>query len=565
MRERTRVTYLGLFLALAFALAGWLTLGDYGITWDEPENFLAGDLYWAFWRTGDRAWLDFEGLKNAWALAEERPYFYVYTVGRQERYPPFVNTVSAIGAWVLHDVLGWLDPIDAHHAVIPLFGALAVWVVFRFAWEGRRRLRLSAALIAALGLGTFPLFWAHAHNNIKDLPQAALFAATMWACWRAFRDMDRVRPGWAIAAGALWGLTLATKANALTVPLILAAWLVWRAVRGREGRRPMRRWWSLLIWLGAFVLIGGGVLVAVWPYLWADPVRRLYTVLRYFAGVGRGQPVFFAGRLYQAGVDLPWYYAGANLVLTTPPVILALALLGLIRALRETWKGENTAVSLWLIWFAGTLARVSLPGMVIYDGLRQIMEILPAWALLAGLGAEWCWDLTRAARYRLGRGWRGAFAGVVLVGIFLPQGIMLARLHPYEGIYHNFLAGGMAGAAQRYTLEYWGQSYQDGAAWLNEHAGAGAWVAVPIAGHLARFSLRPDLELVLTDAAEDLENREGEGYVMLMHHRAWYGPEGSLSWQCAEEGNPLFVLEREGAALLSIYGWPCAGSGEHVP
>lgn len=559
-REKT-AGWLGLLVALAFLAAGWLTVGHYGITWDEPENFLAGELYWQFWRTWDTRWLDFEGLKNQWAEADQKPYFYVYTIGWQERYPPFANTVSAVLAWLLHDVLGWLDPITAHHAAIPLFGALGVWVTFRFAWERRRR--LSEALPAALMLAAFPLYWAHAHNNIKDVPTAALFSAALWAGWRAFGQAGRVEQRWALLAGGLGGLCLATKANALFLGPILLLWLAWVYAPALAGRRPREGavpWRSLAAALVGMAVGAGIVLIVLWPYLWTDPLRRLLSMLVYFSTAGQRVPVFFAGRLYSSGAVVPRYYAVAYLLLTTPLPVLALGLLGLVRAGRDARKRSDTATALWLIWFAVTLGRVSLPGMVVYDGLRQIMELLPVWCLLAGLGAGWCWE--RLARRLAGRpaAWRNAAAAAGLLVLMAPQVLALARLHPYEGAFFNALAGGVRGTANSYPLDYWGQSYKDGVAWLNEHAGPGAWVAVPVAGHLARFGLREDLELLITEKLEDVRDRAGEGYVMVLHHWARV-PASSLAQKCLAEGTPAYVLERAGARLLSIYRWPCGESG----
>ncbi len=562
MRGEKAAGWLGLLLTAVFLLAGWLTVGHYGITWDAPENFLAGDLYWQFWRTWDARWLDFEGLKNQWAGADQKPYFYVYTIGWQERYPPFANTVSAVVAWLLHDILGWLDPIAAHHAAIPLFGALGVWVTFRFAWERRRR--LSEALPAALLLAAFPLYWAHAHNNIKDVPMAALFTAALWAGWRAFGQAGQVEQRWALLAGVLGGLGLATKANALFLVPILLLWLVWLYVpwlwrKGWKGTTVS--WWKVPAALLAAAFAAGVVLLAVWPYLWADPVRRLLSMLVYFSTAGQRVPVFFAGRLYGSGAALPRYYAVAYLILTTPLPVLVLGLLGLVRAGRDALRRADSAAPLWLIWFIVTLGRVSLPGMVVYDGLRQVMELLPAWCLLAGLGAGWCWEWLACRLVGRPAAWRSAVALLSLLALMAPQVVSLARLHPYEGAFFNALAGGVRGAAHSYPLDYWGQSYKDGVAWLNEHAGLGGWVAVPVAGHLARFGLREDLELLITGELEDVRDRAGEGYIMVLHHWARV-PASSLAQKCLSEGAPAYVLERAGAQLLSIYRWPCGeGSG----
>jgi len=545
-----------LVLALLFLALAWATLGHYGITWDEPENFLTGDLYWRFFLTGDRTLLDFEMLKNQWAVADEKPFFYVYTIARGERYPPVANLVSAIAGWLFHEQLGWLGPIEAHHVAIPIFGALGVLVTALFTCQGRRS--LAPALVAGCSLALFPLYWGHAHNNVKDVPMAALFAATMWAGWRAFGRERGVDWRWTVAAGILWGLALGVKANALVIPPILFVWLLWLwAWPGFRSWREGRSWKGLLLPAALMLAIGGLVLAAVWPYLWADPIRRLYGVLRYFTDVGGDFRVYFEGQTYIAGETLPWRYALTHLIFTTPLITLALAGLGSVRAAREAWRGESSASALWLIWFGATLIRVSLPGMVVYNGLRQIMELLPALCLLAGLGGQWLWEWLERALDGLGWGRAKVWAGVLLLGLLIvPQIITLARLHPYEGAFFNALAGGERGASERYTLEYWGQSYKDGGEWLNEHAGADAWVAVPIAGHIARYSLRPDLRLIQTDQVAELKDLDGEGYVMVMHNRDWYGGPETLPEYCEVNCVPVYTVQADGAVLLSIYRWP---------
>jgi hypothetical protein len=307
----------------------------------------------------------------------------------------------------------------------------------------------------------------------------------------------------------------------------------------------------------AFVVLGGLTLLAVWPYLWDDPLRRLYTVWRYFASAGAEFPVFFEGQMYVAGETLPWRYVVTHLVLTTPPAVLALAGVGVVKAAVETWRGENTASALWLIWLGATLLRVSLPGMVVYNGLRQVMELLPAICLMAGLGAQWIWAaLQRTVLGRLNGKPAANWIGIAALALlFAPQVATLARLHPYEGAYFSMLAGGERGASENYTLEYWGQSYKDGGEWLNAHAGEDAWVAVPIAGHLARFSLRPDLELVSTNQVADLAGRESEGYVMVMHNWDRYGGPDHLPAYCESHCGVLYAVEADGAVLLTIYRW----------
>jgi hypothetical protein len=57
-----------------------------------------------------------------------------------------------------------------------------------------------------------------------------------------------------------------------------------------------------------------------------------------------------------------------------------------------------------------------------------------------------------------------------VVGIYLVYHIsLLVRLHPYEYIYYNSLAGGVRGASQHYETDYWGMAGSEAAQWLSQY------------------------------------------------------------------------------------------------
>ena len=79
---------------------------------------------------------------------------------------------------------------------------------------------------------------------------------------------------------------------------------------------------------------------------------------------------------------------------------------------------------------------------------------------------------------------------------------------------------------------------------------------MPIAGHLARFSLRPGLRLVVAERIFELHDLAGEGYVMFMRNRDWYDGITSLPVFCETQGTPVYDLRVGGASILRIYRWP---------
>jgi hypothetical protein len=64
-----------------------------------------------------------------------------------------------------------------------------------------------------------------------------------------------------------------------------------------------------------------------------------------------------------------------------------------------------------------------------------------------------------------------AAAALVVAGL-IPPTIAIARLHPYEYTYYNWLAGGVKGADGRYMLDYWGLATKDAAQGLRAKVAA---------------------------------------------------------------------------------------------
>jgi hypothetical protein len=91
----------------------------------------------------------------------------------------------------------------------------------------------------------------------------------------------------------------------------------------------------------------------------------------------------------------------------------------------------------------------------LYNGIRHFVFLAPPIAVLGGLAAGWLFERARARGLLAA----GAVTAVFALGITLPV-VVMARLHPYEHVYFNELAGGVPGANGRYMLDYWGLAFK---------------------------------------------------------------------------------------------------------
>jgi hypothetical protein len=124
-------------------------------------------------------------------------------------------------------------------------------------------------------------------------------------------------------------------------------------------------------------------------------------------------------------------------------------------------------------------------GTTLYDNGRHYLFLWTAAFLFAGVAIEWILDWRVPSGLRI-----GLVAALLLPG---PAGIL--RLHPYEYVYFNELAGGVHGAFRRYELDYWATSYREAMDYINRQASPGAWIAVGSARELFDDYARGDLHL----------------------------------------------------------------------
>jgi hypothetical protein len=188
-----------------------------------------------------------------------------------------------------------------------------------------------------------------------------------------------------------------------------------------------------------------------WPWAQGSPLTRPIEALIGVAGFPWAGGVLFNGRAY-AAPDLPWYYAPLWFLISTPPVVLAGAVLSL--SLRRAAVPRAALWAVALLPIVLVIARDS----TLYDGVRHLLFVYPILVVLAASG--WAgWTLEG------GRPWvRGAAAALLAAGVANVVAFQV-RSHPNQAAYFNELAGGPHGAFGRFDMDYWGNCIQEAVAW----------------------------------------------------------------------------------------------------
>jgi hypothetical protein len=485
-----------IWIILAIGLVvGYLFVGDFGISWDEPVH----EVY------AKQTMLAYRGEMTArGTISNLRYYGPIFS---------FTAEVSSRFLQLIHP--DWGIPEGRHFAYYLTF-LVGIYFFYRLA---RRFATQFAALAGTLLFATQPLLFGHALMNPKDTPFAVFFIITIEMGWML---ADALWPGRSAEDDRARNLGSGKQGSIHRV--LVTVW---------PGAERLQLWnlrvWGLILVGGAFLgltvsirILGGlaGVIVflifiirgkrqsilpilvygaiaslatyVVWPFLWGNPVKNLFVafeIMRKFSWPGR---VLYLGERVLPS-ELPWFYVPKMFAyqLTIPALLLALAGLIIVIFGREFKNSPSRAILLFL-WFGIPMAWAVLGDPIFYDNGRQLIFALPPVFLFATLAIDWLWG-------RFDKRWVGAVVTLALI----PSFVGILQLHPYEYVYFNTFAGGIQGAEGYYELDYWCTAGKEAILYVNEVAPEGAIVTYSCKGEQFEPFARPDLRLGDTDDYAD--------------------------------------------------------------
>jgi len=487
---------LAVAVLLAAACVVLLTFRDYGLGWDDYTHSEYGDYL-----------LKLYGSAFADTRALTFVNLYMYG-GGFDMLAALVAKVSPFTLFETRRLVGGL---------IGLIGLAATWRT------GRRIGGPAAGCAALMLLAACPLYVGHVFMNAKDGPFAVAMAILLLALVRLLEAYPRITPATGALTAVGFGLSIGSRVMGGFGVVDLAGALGLLALS--EARRDGAR--SAALRLGTFILrllpaaiLAYAVMALVWPWSVADlfnPFRAVAYFSRFFE---KPWAELFDGALVTV-TDMPRSYVPTLLALQLPEMFLTLSLAGIAGAViagcrRDVAPGRRGCLA--LIVLAGTLPIVAtvLARPAMYNGIRHFVFVLPPLAVLGGLASAWL--VSALARY--GRALAVGAGIVFLAGIALPVSDM-ARVHPYEYVYFNRFAGGVAGARGNFMLDYWGLSFKQAsqglAAWLAaQHQAKPAdrrWKLAVCGPHRSpQVELGPDFETTWDPQGADFAMMLGEFY-----------------------------------------------------
>ncbi len=351
-----------------------------------------------------------------------------------------------------------------------IFNALAGWLTILFTLLVAVELAgWHTAFIALLLMSATPFFTGHALNNLKDIPFALGYAASLffmikWIPRRHLRPIGwwlglvlslallfSIRPGGLLAFAYLWGFTLLT--------------LFYEHRQGHPSLNLAKTIVELIVISGTAWLIG----CLFWPYALENPVWhpiKSFIVMSDYPVTIRQ---LFEGKLQWSDL-LPWYYLPKIMLLTIPVAVwLGLALFAATAPFKmrkqKIFTSLNTifiiiAAFFPVIWIIVTDANV-------YGSWRHVLFVLPPLAVASAVGFKTALSLLhRVIKSPKIVNSLGLVALILLLWHPLKFTI---RNQPLQYLYFNQLAGGLKNAFGNYEADYYFHTIKPAAEWLKNH------------------------------------------------------------------------------------------------
>ena len=383
-------------------------------------------------------------------------------------YGPVTSLAEHAGA-VLLGAEEFLKPVKtaesfaARHlvnALIAIVGLASAAAIGRLLFGGWRWAIVTAGVLAVI-----PSWTGDGMFNVKDIPVATGFTMFTLALvllispdsisrrWMMLATVAMLAGGIALSLGTRPGIWMSFAASALIVLAISGA-VDMRVLGATTGLRHLAgRSATLAVGIG----IGYALLLLVYPYAFAQPLEMLAQSAQSSADYQ------WSGSTLTAGIPMPenppWFYLPIWIGARLPVIVLVLAVVALVafayklgRVVRTREHTGDTALAVTLVPVAAQamltpIAAIAL-GSTLYQGIRQVIFIVPPIAILAVAGV---WFAIHAGQ---SRPWMAHATWGALVLSVVATVVAQVQLFPYTYAYLNPIAA--SGAVDRnWNLDYY--------------------------------------------------------------------------------------------------------------
>lgn len=432
MLKRITLRHISLVFFAVLGIFTLLTFRQYGISNDEEVQHIYGRLLLDFYSSGFSDQDAFE-------------YRNLYLYGG------FFDLVAAL--------LEKIVPIwiwDLRHLLSALFGIAGIFAAYKIAklLGGERAGLITILLLGITGAWTGAMF-----THTKDVPFATCMTWALYYTLLISRQLPKPDVSLAIKLGIAIGCALGLRIGGvfaifyLVLVICSAGWMA-----GHSVKEHLRFWSEIIIRLLPAALTAFALMALFWPWGVMSPHHPLEAA-KAFSHFAFNMLTVMDGEVMDIG-KVPRDYLPSYLFVRLPELFL-LGLACLIGLWLCNIRKANYRHPQFLPWAglvisaAFPLAFILLDRPALYNGIRHFTFLLPPLAVLSGLGLHYMLEALKNHR-KLQLGF-----GLVCAILLVNTTITLIRLHPYEYIYYNELAGDDVYEDNDWEGDYWSSSLRE--------------------------------------------------------------------------------------------------------
>ena len=365
------------------------------------------------------------------------------------------NIVTLMAEWLdiedvytfrhfMSSISGWL--------VILITALLAVW------FSGYR-----TGLIVLILICVTPVFMGHSLNNLKDIPFALGYIASIYFTFRFIFSEKKIPVADLFFLTVSIAFSISIRAGGLLLIcyiyffLFLYYLLEYLNSRKLDWKIVTVKFLSItVISISAFIL---GILF--WPYALQDPVRNVlesYRVMAHFPDTFRQ---IFEGKVEWSDF-MPWYYLPKSMVITIPLIVLSGLVFFCLFFKKAFYGKKNIAFGFMIFTIIFPVLFVIYQKSNLYSSWRQFIFIYPSLIVLSSVGFTFLFEKIRNKYF--------IWMAVGLFAIFCIHPVrFMIKNHPYHYLYYNQLVGGLQGAYSKYETDYYYVSQTKASEWLIDY------------------------------------------------------------------------------------------------
>lgn len=320
-----------------------------------------------------------------------------------------------------------------------------------------------AAIFTVLLLSVSPRFIGHSFNNLKDVPFALGYIASLYYIIKINKDLRHIK--WKHAVGVILSMAfmLSIRPGGLLVFcyfLLFSGISLILLIKSKTIQRKVVI--HSLISMALICITAYFIGLLFWPYALENiilhPLKSMSVMTHYPITIRQ----LFEGELYWSD-HLPWYYLIKYVSITVPLLVLPFFLFFILRMNIKFYKTAIYLAKGFLLFsILFPLTYTIIAQSNVYGAWRHLLFIYPPLVVMAGIGLSEMISVVKFKALKI------SILGVFVISLLSPLQFIYKN-HPVEYTYFNELAGDFKKVADNYELDYYYHSVGEASKWLKKH------------------------------------------------------------------------------------------------